>query len=72
MNVPYCPEYNAIEKVWAIAKQHYRKHLTSIKIKRERVNMKQLILDSLESVKPVIIKKICRSTIEIIKAQTLR
>jgi transposase len=35
MNVPYCPEFNAIELYWARAKKLFRSKITDIKIKGE-------------------------------------
>ena len=30
-NVPYAPQYNGIERLWALTKQNYRKQLTELK-----------------------------------------
>jgi transposase len=34
LNVPYCPQYNAIEKTWAEAKRWIRTELTKRKLQR--------------------------------------
>ena len=32
MNIPYCPQYNGIEYMWAEAKKKYRDEITKCKI----------------------------------------
>ena len=43
LNVPYKPDYNAIENVWAEAKKEFRKQLTLKKIKNEELNLYDIV-----------------------------
>ena len=52
MNVPYKPEYNAIEMMWGMAKKTFRDNLTNKKIRRHEIDLTQLVSQSLDSVHP--------------------
>ena len=43
LNVPYKPDYNAIENVWAEAKKEFRKQMTLRKIKNEEINFSDIV-----------------------------
>ena len=43
LNVPYKPDYNAIENVWAEAKKEFRKQMTLRKIKNEEINLYDVV-----------------------------
>jgi transposase len=42
-NVPYKPDYNAIENVWAEAKKEFRKQLTLKKINSQAINLTEIV-----------------------------
>ena len=42
-NVPYKPDYNAIENVWAGAKKEFRKQLTIKKINNEEIKQYYIV-----------------------------
>ena len=42
-NVPYKPDYNAIENVWAEAKKEFRKQLTLKKINSQAINPTEIV-----------------------------
>ena len=42
-NVPYKPDYNAIENVWAEAKKEFRKQITLRKINNEKINLYDIV-----------------------------
>ena len=43
LNVPYKPDYNAIENVWAEAKKEFRKQLTIKKINNEEIKLYDIV-----------------------------
>ena len=47
VSVPYQPQFNGIEFVWAMAKRHYRKALTMKKMEDERYNNDDLVINAL-------------------------
>ena len=52
MNVPYKPEYSAIEMMWGIAKRNFRYELTNKKVRGHEINLPQLVSQSLDRVHP--------------------
>ena len=52
MNVPYKPQYNAIEMMWGIAKRNFRDELTNKKVRGHEINLPQLVSQSLDRVHP--------------------
>ena len=39
-NIPYCPEFNGIEVLWAKLKYEFRKRLTQLKLDGDKFNVK--------------------------------
>ncbi len=63
-NVPYCPQYNPIERVWAIAKNLYkRSKLKQISYKNPKKHEK-LVRESIESISETSVKSICEKTLQ--------
>ena len=52
MNVPYKPEYNAIEMLWGMVKRNFSYELTNKKVRGYEINLPQLVSQSLDSVHP--------------------
>ena len=50
LNVPYCPQFNGIELVWARAKREFRAQALTRKIEGARLPLKQVVPEILESV----------------------
>ena len=48
-NVPYKPQYNGIEKIWAQAKWQYRNKLLKKKMEGKTINNKALIEQAFDS-----------------------
>ena len=40
--MPYSPEFNGIEKVWAAMKQKFRKHLLQLKTENKRIHLRRI------------------------------
>ncbi len=67
MNVPYKPEYNAIEMLWGRAKKVFRDELTNKKIRGQELNLPQLVGQSLRSVPPDVLEKMGKRSLELLK-----
>ena len=44
-NIPYCPEFNGIEVLWAKLKFIFRKRLTQLKLDGDKFNVREVITD---------------------------
>ena len=66
MNVPYCPEFNAIELYWARAKKLFRSKITDIKIKGEEVNLVNLVSECISLIHPDEIERMGKSSIKLL------
>ena len=66
MNVPYCPEFNAIELYWARAKKLFRSKITDIKIKGEEVDLVALVLECMRLIHPDEIERMGKSSIKLL------
>ncbi len=62
-NVPYCPQYNPIERVWAIAKNSYkRRKLKEISYKNPKKHEKN-VKESMDSIPEATVRSICEKTL---------
>ena len=52
MNVPYKPQYSAIEIMWGIAKRNFRDELTNKKVRGDEINLPKLVSQSLDRIHP--------------------
>ena len=72
LNVPYKPDYNAIENVWAEAKKEFRKQLTLRKIKNEEINLYDIVNKSLWSVHPDKINNMSKRSFDILEKEATK
>jgi hypothetical protein len=64
MNVPYKPEYNAIEMLWGRAKKIFRDELTNKKIRGDQIDLPQIVSQSLKGVHPDILVKMGKKSFD--------
>ena len=49
---PYCPEFNGVEKLWALMKFKFRKKLTEMKIRKKKfkvLDVVKVVLNGIDS-----------------------
>lgn len=72
LNVPYCPELNAIEMYFALLKNNFRRLKLEKQVKREEILMRQLVKEAMTKVSELSIRKICSSTLKKLRTESLK
>jgi transposase len=63
-NIPYSPQYNPIERVWAIIKNRYKRKKLEIVGSGVKLNHERVIRECLDIVKDETVRSICTKTVE--------
>jgi transposase len=62
-NIPYSPQYNPIERVWALVKNYYKRRKLEIVGSGVKLDHERIIRECLDRVKEETVRSICTKTV---------
>jgi transposase len=48
-NIPYCPQFNPIERVWAVVKNTYKRTKLKLALNKDNLNHERLVRESMDA-----------------------
>jgi transposase len=62
-NIPYCPQFNPIERVWAIVKNTYKRRKLKFVSYKDKKKHENLVRQCMDSISEKQVRSICEKTL---------